>query len=51
MVSKEGDSLTIARKDVRQSVIVTSALIMVGMTVVSTPHSWEMSLVSGPHTF
>ena len=43
MVSKESDSPTMARKDVGRSIIGPNALIVIGMTVVCTPHSCEIS--------
>ena len=43
MVSKESDTPTMARKGVRRSVIVPSAPIIIGMTVVCTPQSFEIS--------
>ena len=42
MVSKESDTLTMARKVVRWSVIVPNAPNIIGMTVVCTPHSFEI---------
>ena len=42
MVSKERDTPTITRKDVRRSVIVPNAPIIIGMTVVCAPHSFEI---------
>ena len=46
MVSKESDTPTMARKDVRQSVIVSCAPIIIGMPAVCTPQSFEISCLS-----